>query len=260
MLCVVDIGNTNIVIALMESSDNICFSGRIITNRDLTKDNFKKELSEVIGKSSYGIKDIEGVIISSVVPEVTESVKQGMVELTGVNVIVMSCELNLGLTISMDNPHKVGCDLIADAVAVNEEYSGVTAIFDMGTATTCSLVKENEYLGTIIIPGVVISQNALSEKASQLPKLSLDSMGDFKVRLMGKNTVESMTSGMIYGNAAMIDGIIERIEDEMGIKVSVVATGGIAELIVPHCKKNIVLDKNLLLKGLWYTYKRNVCG
>lgn len=259
MLCVVDIGNTNIVIAIMESSNNICFTGRIITRRDLTKDNFKKEVSEVIGKSSYSMNNIGGVIISSVVPEITQNVKQGMIELTDVNVIVMGCELNLGITISMDNPDKVGCDLIADAVAVTQEYSGVTAIFDMGTATTCSLVKENEYLGTIIIPGVVISQNALYEKASQLPKLSLDSIGDFKVRLMGKNTVESMTSGMIYGNAAMIDGIIERIEDEMGSKVSVVATGGIAELIVPYCKKNIVLDKNLLLKGLWYTYKRNVC-
>lgn len=259
MLCVVDIGNTNIVIAIMESSNNICFTGRIITRRDLTKDNFKKEVSEVIGKSSYSMNNIDGVIISSVVPEITQNVKQGMIELTDVNVIVMGCELNLGITISMDNPDKVGCDLIADAVAVTQEYSGVTAIFDMGTATTCSLVKENEYLGTIIIPGVVISQNALYEKASQLPKLSLDSIGDFKVRLMGKNTVESMTSGMIYGNAAMIDGIIDRIEDEMGSKVSVVATGGIAELIVPYCKKNIVLDKNLLLKGLWYTYKRNVC-
>lgn len=258
MLCVVDIGNTNIVIALMEDSDNVCFSGRIITRRDLTKENFKKEVTEVIGKSSYSLSDIGGVIISSVVPEVTQNVKQGMMELTNVKVIVMGCELNLGLTINMDNPDKVGCDLIADAVAVTEEYTGVTAIFDMGTATTCSLVKDNEYMGTIIIPGVVVSQNALSEKASQLPELSMDTVGDFKVRLMGKNTVESMVSGMVYGNAAMIDGIIERIEEETGSNISVVATGGIAELIVPYCKKNIVLDKNLLLKGLWYTYKRNI--
>lgn len=258
MLCVVDIGNTNIVIAFMEGSDKICFTERIITRRDLTKENFKKEAAQIIDESNYNTGDISGVIISSVVPEITQNVKQGMAELTGLNVMVMGCGLNLGLKINMDNPEKVGSDLMADAVAVIEEYKGVSVIFDMGTATTCSVIKDNEYMGTIIIPGVAISQAALSEKASQLPEMSIEMADDIKIRLMGKNTVESMVSGMIYGNAAMIDGIIERIEDEMGEDISVVATGGISELIVPHCKRKIALDKNLLLKGLWYTYRKNM--
>lgn len=257
MLCVVDIGNTNIVIALMKSSEQVCFSGRIITERNKKKDKFMQEVQEIFNKAAVGLSNIEGVIISSVVPEITEVVRSGMAELTGLSVLVMGTQMVTGLSIKMDNPDKVGSDLLVDAVAASEEYGENVVIFDLGTATTCSLVKNGMYLGTIIIPGVGISQAALSDKAAQLPCISLEQVEENEVHLMGKNTIESMMSGILHGNAAMIDGLIERIEEEEQCNVTVVATGGIAKAIVPYCKKKIILDNNLLLKGLWYIFQKN---
>lgn len=259
MLCVVDIGNTNIVIALMESSEQICFSGRIVTERKKTKEKFMQEIRGLLDTSDYAPADMQGVMISSVVPELTENVRSAMEELTNaqVKVMVLGKELDTGLTLQMDNPDRVGSDLIADAVAAAEEYRGAVVIFDMGTATTCSFVKDKIYLGTMIIAGVSISQEALSAKAAQLPLLSLEEIGENTPRLLGKNTVESMMSGIVYGNAAMIDGVIERIEDEMQCEITAVATGGIAEFIIPYCKRRVILDRNLLLKGLWYIFDKN---
>jgi type III pantothenate kinase len=252
MLCVVDIGNTNIVVALMESCEKVCFSGRIITERDKKKEKFMQEIDKLFCNSHYKLENVDGVIISSVVPEITEKIREGMYELTGKEVKVLGPELDTGLIINMDNPEKVGSDLIAVGVAATEMYSGTVVIFDMGTATTCSVVRDKEYLGTLIMAGVGISQEALSSRASQLPQISLEDVEDGEARLLAKNTVDSMIGGIVYGNASMIDGIIQRIEDEMQCKVTALATGGIAKLIVPYCKKKVILDENLLLKGMWY--------
>ena len=141
-----------------------------------------------------------------------------------------------------------------DAVAATEKYSGMIAIFDMGTATTCSVVDEKRsYLGTLIMPGIKISQDALTERTSQLPYIRFEK----PKHMIGKNTIESMQSGLIYGNAAMVDGLIERLEAEVGGEMTVVATGGIAGIIVPFCRKKIIYEPDLLLKGLWYIYHKN---
>ncbi len=143
---------------------------------------------------------------------------------------------------------------MVDAVAATEEYSGMIAIFDMGTATTCSVVDEKRsYLGTLIMPGIKISQDALTERTSQLPYIRFEK----PKHMIGKNTIESMQSGLIYGNAAMVDGLIERLEAEVGGEMTVVATGGIAGIIVPFCRKKIIYEPDLLLKGLWYIYHKN---
>ena len=181
----------------------------------------------------------DGVIISSVVPDLTDLVREGMAVLTGVKPLVVGQGIKTGIRIATDHPASLGSDLVVDAVAAAEEYPGPAAVFDLGTATTCSVIdRKRAYLGTLIMPGIGISQEALSERAAQLPHIRFER----PKHLIGKNTVESMQSGLVYGNAAMIDGLIERIEEELHEKVTAIATGGAAKRIVPHCRREIVCD------------------
>ena len=255
MIATVDIGNSNIVIGLMDQDMKLEFCGRIRSARDKNMEEFVIELKTLLDVYQKSMQDVEGVIISSVVPELTDSISQGMALLTGKKPFVVGRGTKTGISIATDHPASLGADLVVDAVAATEGYEGPVIIFDLGTATTCSVVDENKtYLGTLIIPGIGISLNALSSKASQLPYIHLE-----KPRhLVGKNTIESMQSGIIYGNAAMLDGLIDRIEAEYGKPMTVIATGGIAGSIIPLCTHKIHYDPDLLLKGLWYIYHKNV--
>lgn len=256
MIFAVDIGNSNIVIGLMDEQRNVHFSGRIRTERQKTKEQFMIEVKILLDIYHVPMQDIRGVILSSVVPELTDIIKEGMAILTGTTPIVAGYGIKTGIKIATDHPTSLGTDLIVDAVAASEEYPGTLAIFDMGTATTCSVVDNKTYLGTMIMPGIRISQDALTEKTSQLPYIRFEK----PEHIIGKNTIESMQSGLVYGNAAMIDGIIDRIEETLDKKITVVATGGVAGLIIPHCKREIIMDEYLLLKGLWYIYYKNTSG
>lgn len=254
MILAIDIGNSNIVAGLLDKQKKVLFSGRMPTDKKMSKEKTAAGLMELLEAWDKRAEGIEGAVISSVVPEITEAVKAGTEAVIEKKVIIVEPGIVTGLVIDMDDPAKVGADLIVDAVAAAEEYTGALAIFDMGTATTCSVVSADKtYLGTIIMPGLGISQEALAQKASQLPSVSFEAPG----RLMGKNTRESMLSGMVYGNAAMLDGLLERIEDSLGERVTALATGGIAGLIVPYCRRKISYDPDLLLKGLWYIYYKN---
>ncbi len=260
MIFAVDIGNSNIVAGLMDKQRKVHFNGRIRTDRQKTREEFMIELKSLLDIYHISMKDIKGVIISSVVPELTDVVREGMTLLTGIKPIVVGYGIKTGIKIATDQPASLGTDLVVDAVAAVEEYgvmegdSRTFAIFDMGTATTCSIVDDRTYLGTMIMPGIRISQEALTEKTSQLPYIRFEK----PEHLIGKNTMESMQSGLVYGNAAMVDGLIERIECTMGKEIMVIATGGIAGLIIPHCKRKILFDSDLLLKGLWYIFYKNV--
>lgn len=259
MIFVFDIGNSNIVIAIMDDNRNVIETRRIQTEKQGSLQHFMNEIKNVfeideetiLGK--IRLRDIEGVVISSVVPEVTDKVSEVMKIITGKNVLVVKNDIETGIIIATDFPDKVGTDLIVDSVAAMMEYGGKIVIFDMGTATTCSVVDEGTYLGTIIIPGVAISNEALVKRASQLPPI------EFKApkNLIGKNTIESMQSGIVYASAAMVDGLIKRVEDSLNTEVTVIATGGIAGLIIPYCERNIIYEPDLLLKGLWYLYDKN---
>ena len=256
MIFAVDIGNSNIVIGLMDEQRKVHFSGRIRTERHKTKEQFMIEVKILLDIYHVSMQDIHGVILSSVVPELTDIIREGMALLTGTVPIVVGHGIKTGIKIATDQPSSLGTDLVADAVAASEEYPGTLAIFDMGTATTCSVVDNRTYLGTMIIPGIRKSQEALTEKTSQLPYIRFEK----PKHIIGKNTIESMQSGLIYGNAAMVDGVAGRIEETLGKKITVVATGGVAGLIIPHCKREIIMDADLLLKGLWYIYHKNVKG
>ncbi len=253
MLLAIDIGNTNLVIGCIKD-DEIIFKARIATDRTRTSDQYGVEIKSMI--EAFGVKaaDITDCIISSVVPPVFNSVKTGVIKVIGKQPMVVGPGLKTGLNIHMDVPSQVGSDRIVIAVAALAEYKAPLILMDMGTATTIEVVEpDNQYMGGIIFPGVRLSLDALTSRAAQLPGISLDK----PKKVIGKNTVDCMRSGMIYGTAAMIDGLVEKIEEELGHRSTLIATGGMAQFITPLCKREIILEKDLLLKGLNIIYKKN---
>ena len=253
MLLAIDIGNTNLVIGCIEN-DKILFKARIATDRLRTSDQYGVEIKNMIEAFGVKISDIDDCIISSVVPPVFNSVKTGVIKVIGKQPMVVGPGLKTGLNIHVDIPSQVGSDRIVAAVAALAEYEAPLVLIDMGTATTIEVVEpENVYMGGIIFPGVMISLDSLTSRAAQLPGISLDKPKN----IIGKNTVDCMRSGMMYGTAAMLDGVIDRIAEELGHTSTIVATGGMAQFIVPLCRHDIILEKELLLKGLNIIYKKN---
>lgn len=254
MILAIDIGNTNIVIGCFEGS-SIKFMERLSTNHKATELEYAILFKNVLEIYSVTPSQLDGGIISSVVPSLTNVVKNAMGKLSKSRILVVGPGVKTGLSIMTDNPGQLGADLVVDAVACINEYPLPAVIFDMGTATTISVVdKSKNYLGTVIMPGVEISLGSLVGGTSQLPKISLDA----PKRVIGTNTSDSMKSGIIFASASSIDGMIDRIENELGEKTTVIATGGLAGTIVPYCRHEIILDDELLLKGLSVIYNKNV--
>lgn len=254
MLLAIDIGNTNLVIGCIEN-DSIVFKARIATDRTRTSDQYGVEIKNMIEAFGVKLSDITDCIISSVVPPVFNSVRTGVIKVIGKQPMVVGPGLKTGLNIQMDVPSQVGSDRIVIAVAALAEYKAPLILMDMGTATTIEVVEpENVYMGGVIFPGVKLSLDALTSKAAQLPGISLDK----PKKVIGKNTVDCMRSGTMYGTAAMIDGLIDRIAEELGHSSTIIATGGMAQFIIPLCRHTIILEKDLLLKGLNIIYKKNI--
>ncbi len=253
MILAVDVGNTNIVIGCCKEN-KIEFVERLSTDPNATVLEYAISFKNVLELYGIGQEDIDGAIISSVVPSVTLTIKSAIKKIVNVDSMVIGPGLKTGVNITLDNPAQLGSDLVVDAAAGIAEYSLPLIIFDMGTATTVSVIDENKnYLGGMIIPGVNVSLNAMISQTSQLPRISLEP----PKRIIGKNTIECMKSGILYSTAASLDGIIDRVESELGKKATVVATGGLAGSIIPHCTKKIILDDELLLKGLIVIYNKN---
>ena len=253
MLLAIDIGNTNIVLGGIRD-DHIQFHARIATDRTRTSDQYGVEIKNMIEAFGVNIYDITDCIISSVVPPVFNSVKTGVIKVIGKQPMVVGPGLKTGLNIQLENPAQVGSDRIVIAVAALAEHKAPLILMDLGTATTIEVVEpENVYMGGVIFPGVKTSLDALISKAAQLPGISLDK----PKKVIGKNTVDCMRSGMMYGTAAMLDGVIDRIEEELGHSATLIATGGMAQFITPLCKRHITIEKDLLLKGLNLIYKKN---
>ena len=253
MLLAIDIGNTNLVIGCFQE-DRLVFKARIATDSTRTSDQYGVEIKNMMEAYGVQVSDIEDCIISSVVPPVFNSVKTGVIKVIGKQPMVVGPGLKTGLNIHVDVPSQVGSDRIVIAVAALAEYEAPLILMDLGTATTLEVVEPNNlYMGGVIIPGVRVSLDALTSRAAQLPGISLDK----PKTVIGKNTIDCMRSGMMYGTAAMIDGLVERMEAELGHRCTLVATGGMAQFITPLCKREIILEKNLLLKGLNILYKKN---
>ena len=253
MILAIDIGNTNIMLGCMDGKKP-CFTERLSTNKTKMEMEYAIDIKMIMDINGVSPKEIEGAIISSVVPPLTKIIQEALYKIIKKEALVVGPGIKNGMNILMDHPAQIGRDLIALAVGGIAEYKLPLAIFDLGTATTLCVVDEKKnYIGGMIMPGIKTSLNALAENASQLKEIDLEPPR----RVIGKNTTECMRSGMIYSNAAAIDGIIDRVEEELGQTVTVVATGGLADLIVPFCRRKVLLDKDLLLKGLWVIYNKN---
>lgn len=253
MILAIDIGNTNIVTGVCDGQ-HILFMERITTNHTATDAEYAIILKQIFELKNIDASTVEGAIISSVVPSVTNSVKNAVRKINGIDALVIGPGIKTGLSIKTDNPAQLGSDLVVDAVAALQCYSAPLIVFDMGTATTVSVInKDKEYLGGMIMPGMMISLNAMVSGTSQLPKIGLDK----PKKLIGANTTDCMKSGILYGTASSIDGIIDRIKEEIG-NATVVATGGLAGTVIPLCKNEIILDDELLIKGLMIIYNKNI--
>ncbi|MCM1126064.1 MAG: type III pantothenate kinase [Lachnospiraceae bacterium] len=253
MILAIDIGNTNIVIGCTRQ-EKVLFVERVSTDISKTELEYVVEFKTLFDLYQIDVKEITGCIIASVVPPLNNIVKAAMEKLLHTSPLIVGPGVKTGLNILMDNPGQVGSDLIVNAVAGLKYYGAPIIMIDMGTATTISVVDQNKnYIGGMILPGVKVSLESLVNRTSQLPRISLEA----PKKIIGKNTIDCMKSGIIMGQAACMDGMIERIWEELGCHADVVATGGLAGCIVPYCKKKIIYDNELTLKGLDIIYRKN---
>ena len=253
MILAIDIGNSNVVIGGFEN-DRIEFTARVATDARRTEEQYAVEIHQILHLYGYSAGEMEGSIISSVVPPLTSVMKTALRTITGKKPLVVGPGLKTGLNIKLDNPASLGADRVADTVAAIHEYPLPLLVVDMGTATTMSVINEREeFIGGAIMPGLRLSLEALSSRASLLPHIDLIPPKN----VIGRNTIDCMRSGIMYGNAAMLDGLIDRMEEEIGEKATIIATGGLARLVTPLCHHSIDFEEDLLLKGLLILYEKN---
>lgn len=250
MLFAVDIGNTTILCAGMEDKQ-VLFSFRMSTDKAKSAAEYTVKLREMMQVYAEDHDAPSGAVLSSVVPELTSALEQAVLKIFGLKAVVIKRDIMPDFAIDLDYPASIGSDRVADATAVTEEYPLPAIVFDLGTATTCSVIDETRtFRGGLISPGVRTSSNALLAKASQLTSYELGE----PTALVGKNTEEAINSGIVFGHASMIDGLVRRIERQTGKKYTVVLTGGLSGLIGKYCDYEICIDEFLILKGLWYLY------
>ena len=253
MILAVDIGNSNIVLGGMDE-DKLAFEARLRTNATKTSDEYCIDIMKILEVYKVKNSDIEGAIIASVVPQVLNSVKTAIKKLTGKNALVVGPGLKTGLNIKIENPAHTGADLVVGSVAALRAHKPPLFVIDMGTATTMIVLDEaGALIGGCICPGVKISLDALTDRTALLPGLQLDQ----PKKAIGRNTIDCMRSGIMMGAACMLDGMVERMEQELGSKTTVIITGGIAKFIAPLCKTEMIYDKDLLLRGLAHLYREN---
>lgn len=253
MILVLDIGNTNITLGVYRGK-KLLFVSRMATDRMRMEDQYAIELREILALYGLSTEEIDGVAISSVVPSVNRFIVKAVRKLTNAEIICVGPKTKTGITVDVQNSEIVGADLIVGCVAAAAMFQGPCIILDMGTATTFVVLSENhQMLGGAIAPGVGISLDALTGRTAQLPSVSLEA----PEHVIGNSTAECMRSGLITGAACMIDGLCDRMEQELGKKCSVVATGGLAKEIIQQCRRKIIHCDTLLLEGLRLIYEQN---
>ena len=254
MILAIDIGNSNVVIGCLDENNAVKSLFRMVTDLKKTEFEYASTMKNILDFHQVDMTAVEGVIISSVVPPLTEIFRLAAEKLTGQKALVLGSGVKTGLNIQIENPASLGADIVAVSVAAMTEYPLPAIVIDMGTATTITVVDGNgRFIGGAIVPGVALSMNALSSGTSLLHKVPLEA----PKKCINSTTTACMQSGAVYGNAALLDGMISRFEKELGESATVVATGGIAPKILPHCQKEIIYDGNLLLKGLGIIYRKN---
>lgn len=255
MILAIDLGNTNVTFGCMDAeTGSTIFEERINTSVEKTSIEYAVSFKTIMDIRGVNIKDVTGGILSSSVPPVTRQVKNAAEMILGKPIIEVGPGVKTGVDIRIDDPAALGPDLLVGAVAGISEYGAPLILIDMGTATTISVItKEKKFIGGMIIPGVKVSLKGLALNAAHLPDIAIKK----PTKLINGGTVGAMQSGSIYGHAACIDGMVERIWDELSYKTKVVATGGFARTVIPCCKEKITIDSELLMKGLFILYKKN---
>lgn len=254
MILAIDVGNTNIVLGGYEDSGTV-FTERISTDPAKTSLEYAILIRTALDIHDTSPADVTGAIVGSVVPPLTYIIRTALMKVCGVTALVVGPGVKTGLNIRIDDPSTIGADLIAGAVGALASYRPPLVVIDMGTATTMIAIDEKRsYIGGMIMTGLRLSLNALVSQTSQLPGISLE----VPKKVIGRNTADAMRSGLLYGTAAMIDGLIGRVEEEMGKPVTVIATGGLAGTVIGACRTKICLEKTLVLDGLIEIYRRNV--
>lgn len=253
MLLTIDIGNTHTSLGLYEG-EKLQFVARIASDTKRTAEQYALEIRSIFVLRGYGTSQLTGAIISSVVPGLSGAVRDAVSMLSSIKPLLLGPGVKSGLNITIDNPAQLGGDLVAGAVAAIHLYKPPVIILDLGTATKISAVdQKGAYLGCAICAGVSISLDALATRTAQLPYVSIEAPR----HAIGTNSVMSMQSGLVLGTAAMIDGIIDRFEKEMGGSAAIIATGGLAEEIINHMQHGVTLNKFLTLEGLRIIYQKN---
>lgn len=253
MILTVDIGNSNIVFGGFEGEE-LVFVARMATDISKTEDEYAGQILNTLSLHKVEKEQVKGAVISSVVPPLNSVIKKAVEFIYGVEPLMVGPGIKTGINIHCDNPSSVGADIITACVAAHHIYGSPSLIVDMGTATKMMVVNDKgAFIGVSIIPGVLMGLNALAEGTAQLPRVGLEA----PPLVVAKNTVDCIRSGVVYGNASMIDGMIDRIFEEVGRELPVYATGGLASTVVKYCKHSITVDENLLLKGLNILYQKN---
>lgn len=255
MLLAIDVGNSYTSIGLFDKDQTLRFVASVDTDSRKTADQISLDLMNLFTLYQYDYREVTGAILCSVVPPLNFMMEKALTRLLGRPPMVVGPGVKTGLNIRLSNQTQVGADIVADAVSALEKFTPPIITIDMGTATTIGVITEGRnYEGGMLLPGVNVSLEALSRRAAQLPDISLQ----HPKTVIGKNTEDCMRSGIVYGTAGMLDGVIDRIRELFpGKEVTVVATGGNAPVIVKYCRNKIVYDKYLLMDGLWTIYQKN---
>jgi type III pantothenate kinase len=253
MLLVVDVGNTQTHFGAFDG-DRLVEHWRFATVRTSTSDELGAALRNLLALRGFSFDDVEASIVSSTVPQLRPEWTEMAARYLGHEMPVVGPGLKTGMPIRLDNPRELGADRLVNAVAAYEAVQGPVIVIDFGTAITFDVASpEGEYVGGIIAPGIEISMEALTLRAAALPKIDLVPPRT----LIGKGTVDAIRSGVIYGFAAMVDGVVARLHDELGVEARTIATGGLATSIAPYCDSIGEIDDLLTLKGLKLIWERN---
>ena len=253
MLVAVDIGNTNIVLGFLDG-DAIAGTYRITTKANHTSDEYGLFLTEFLRMSGFQPSDVDDVIICSVVPKVMHSFRSSIVKFLDIDPMVVGPGIKTGMNVRVDDPKSLGADILADCAGAYYEYGGPVLVADFGTATTFNVIDENKvFRGGVICPGLSTGLRALGERCAQLPQVHLSSPKS----AIGVDTEKCMLSGSVLGTAVLLDGITQRIEEELGRPATLVVTGGLAKYVIPLCRHPLTYDPELLLKGLALLYQLN---
>ena len=253
MIIALDVGNTNIVAGIFDGKKFIDHM-RLATGNSRTSDEYGMFFAHLLDKTGTTKGDIDGVIISSVVPGVVFSLKHAVEKYIDVTPLIVNCEMDTGIMWKIDNPHELGSDAISNAVAASNKYKGNIIVVDFGTATTFfALTEDKAFLGGAIAAGIRVALAALSDSAAKLPWIHLDA----PEKTINTGTVACMQAGSVYGYAGLVDGIVKRMKKELGGRAKVVATGGLSSVVTPYTDSIDLVDKGLTLDGLRILYERN---